>query len=150
MMGKIGTLIDRLSNTAKAITAIGAACSLIIGLLISITIKVTSIANDFKKAVSVVPIVEQNTAEIVWIKSNYVLRETLDEHIKFIITEIDFMIDETMSRISDGEQLGGRYINRLVYYRDNLSYLSNKQKTLINYIEKVYEKQEFNNSIMKK
>ncbi len=149
-MGKVGKLIDKLSNTAKAITAIGAACSLIIGLLISITIKVTSIANDFKKAVSVVPIVEQNTTEIAWIKSNYVLRETFEEHRKFIITEIDFMIDETMARISNHEQLGGRYINRLVYYRDNLSYLSNKQKTLINYIERVYEKQEFHNSIVEK
>lgn len=149
-MGKVGALVDKLSNTAKAITAIGAACSLIIGLLISITIKVTSIANDFKKAVSVVPIVEQNTTEIAWIKSNYVLRETFEEHRKFIITEIDFMVDETMTRISNGEQLGGRYINRLVYYRDNLSYLSNKQKTLINYIERVYEKQEFHNSIIEK
>lgn len=149
-MGKVGKLIDKLSNTAKAITAIGAACSLIIGLLISIAIKVTSIANDFKKAVSVVPIVEQNTTEIAWIKSNYVLREAFEEHRKFIITEIDFIIDETMTRISNHERLGGRYINRLVYYRDNLSYLSNKQKTLINYIERVYEKQEFDDSMIQK
>lgn len=142
-MSKIRNWLNELTNTAKMITAISSACGVIIGLLAWITVKVTDISSDFKKAVSVVPIVEQNTRDIAEIRSTYVMGNKFDEHQKFIITEIDMMIDDTMQRISNKQYLGMKYVNRLIYYRDNLTFLSNKQKQLIDYIEKVADKQTY-------
>ena len=141
-MTKFKQFILDLSSTAKAITAIIGACSVIIGLLLSITIKVTSIANDFNKAVAVVPIVERHTKDIEGFKKGYVIRNDFDEHRRFVITEIDVMIDDTMRRVENNQKLGTRYVSRLIYYRDNLSFLSNKQISMINVIEKFYNKQE--------
>lgn len=148
-MSKIRSWWNELTNLAKGLTAIAGACGVIIGLLGWITIKVTSISSDFKKAVAVVPIVEQHTKDISKIKSDYVLRDSFDEHRKFIITEIDLIIDDTMDRVSKGEYLGTRYVSRLVYYRDNLSFLTSKQKSMIDTIERVYNKQEFRKELTK-
>ena len=133
-----------LTSVAKGITALASACLVIIGLLGWITVKVTSISDNFKKAVAVVPVVEQHTRDISIIKSDYVKSDQLREHEKFMITEIDLMIDDSMSRLVNGDYLGTRYVSRLVYYRDNLSFLTSKQKSMINTIEKAYDKQEFN------
>lgn len=149
-MSKIKNWLNELTNTAKMVTAISSACGVIIGLLAWITIKVTDISSDFKKAVSVVPVVEQNTRDINEIKATYVMATQFDEHRKFIITEIDMMIDDTLQRISNKQYLGMKYINRLTYYRDNFSFLSNKQKQLIDYIEKVADKQFIDNLNNKK
>lgn len=148
-MSKIRSWWNELTNLAKGLTAIAGACGVIIGLLGWITIKVTSISSDFKKAVAVVPIVEQHTKDISKIKSDYVLRDSFDEHRKFIITEIDLIIDDTMDRVTKGEYLGTRYVSRLVYYRDNLSFLTSKQKSMIDTIERVYNKQEFHRELTK-
>lgn len=148
-MSKIRSWWNELTNLAKGLTAIAGACGVIIGLLGWITIKVTSISSDFKKAVAVVPIVEQHTKDISKIKSDYVLRDSFDEHRKFIITEIDSIIDDEMDRVSKGEYLGTRYVSRLVYYRDNLSFLTSKQKSMIDTIERVYNKQEFHRELTK-
>lgn len=147
-MSKMKKWWSDLTNVAKAITALAGACGVIIGLLTWITVKVTSISSDFKKAVAVVPIVEQHTKDINGIKANYVLLEQFDEHRKFLVTEIGLMIDDTMDRVAKGEYLGTRYVSRLVYYRDNLSFLSSKQKSMINTIERVYDKQEFNRKLI--
>lgn len=146
-MSKIKNWLNELTNTAKMITAISSACGIIIGLLTWITVKVTTISSDFKKAVSVVPIVEQNTRDIEDIKNNYVMGNKFDEHQKFIITEIDMMIDDTMQRIANNQYLGMKYVNRLIYYRDNLTFLSNKQKQLIDYIERKADKQTVDSNI---
>lgn len=142
-MSKMKKWWDELTNVAKGITVLAAACGVIISLLTWITVKVTSISSDFKKAVAVVPIVEQHTKDIDGIKTNYVLLDQFEEHRRFIITEIDLMIDDTMNRVANGEYLGTRHVSRLVYYRDNLSFLSSKQISMINTIEKVYNQQEF-------
>lgn len=142
-MSKMKKWWDELTNVAKMITALAGACGVIIGLLTWITVKVTTISSDFKKAVAVVPIVEQHTDEISKIKNDYVLRDSFEEHKRFIITEIDLMIDDTMDMVVEGKYLGTRYVSRLVYYRDNLSFLTSKQRSMINTIERVYNQQEF-------
>lgn len=138
---KIKEFIDKLTDTAKIITALSGACVVIIGLLSWISIKITTISSDFKKAVAIVPTVEQNTRDIADIRSNYVIASKFEEHQKFIITEIDVIIDECSERISQKLSLDMKKVNKLIYYRDNLNFLSNKQKNIINFIEKTADRQ---------
>lgn len=144
-MGRLKSWTEKLTTTAKVISALTVISSTIIGLLTFITVKVTMISTEFKKAVAIVPIVEQNTRDIADLKisfrDNAIIANKLEEQQKYIVTEIDMMIDDSYNRIVNKQPLGMKYVNRLVYYRDNLTFLSNKQKMLINHIERVADKQ---------
>ncbi len=133
--------INELTNTARIITALSGACIVIIGLLGWISLKITNISTDFRKAVAIVPVVEQNTKDIADIKNNYVIASKFEEHQKFVITEIDTMIDECNDKIIRKKPLNTSKVNKLIYYRDNLNFLTYKQKKVINYIEKIADRQ---------
>lgn len=144
-MGRLKSWTEKLTTTAKIVSALMTIGGAIIGLLTFITVKITFISTEFKKAVAIVPIVEQNTRDIADLKisfrDNAIIANKLEEQQKYIVTEIDMMIDDSYNRIINKQPLGMRYVNKLIYYRDNLTFLSNKQKMLINHIEKVADKQ---------
>ena len=145
-------IISKITEVSKTFIAITSAIGVIISMLGWITIKVTSIANDFKSAVSVVPIVKAQSIELDYIKNNYILSATYYKDMNeikqvYILSEIDFMITASLSRMYKKLPLGASYVNKLVFYRDNLSFLSNQQINNINRIEDAYRKQEVRGDI---
>ena len=145
-------IISKITEVSKTFIAITSAIGVIISMLGWITIKVTSIANDFKSAVSVVPIVKAQSIELDYIKNNYILSSTYYKDMNeikqvYILSEIDFMITASLSRMYKKLPLGASYVNKLVFYRDNLSFLSNQQINNINRIEDAYRKQEVRGDI---
>lgn len=139
-------LIKKITEFSKISLTIFGFCSTVLSVLIWIGVKVSSISEDFKRAVSVVPIVESNSRDIEYIKQKYTLIDNYNQDMdeikqKYILTEIDFMINETLTRIYKKQNIGMVYVNRLIFYKNNLTFLTNQQINNINYIEKVAEKQ---------
>lgn len=139
-------IIKKVAEFSRISLAIFGFGSTVLSVLIWIGVKVSTISSDFRKVVSLVPIVESNTHEIEYIKQKYTLADEYKRDIdeikqKYILTEIDFMINETLNRIYKKQNIGMVYVNRLVFYRNNLGFLTNQQINNINYIEKVAEKQ---------
>lgn len=142
----MSNILKKITEFSKMSMAIFGFGSTVISVLIWIGVQVSNISQDFKKAVSIVPVVEQNTKDIDYIKQRYLMAEDYKKDIneieqKYILTEIDFMINETLTRIYRKQNIGMVDVNRLIFYKNNLSFLTNQQINNINYIERVADKQ---------
>lgn len=145
-------MIKKIAEFSKISLAIFGFCSTALSVLIWIGVKVSTISGDFRRVVSLIPVVESNTNEIESIKRKYALIDTYNKDMdeikqKYILTEVDFLINETLSRIYKKEHIGMVYVNRLIYYKKNLSFLTNQQISHIEYIERVAEKQQRDYSV---
>lgn len=134
-------LITKLTEASKVVVAISSAIGVIISLLGWISIQIYSFSSSFKKAIELIPVVEQNSLDIKEIKKNYMSysdhRVDISEiQQKYIITEIDALINIATYKLSINDNSVVPIVNRLVFYRDNLSFLTNQQINNINYIEK--------------
>lgn len=99
-------------------------------------------AEDAKKNADAI---EKNRKAIEEIRVSYTPLEEHLEHEKFIITQIDLEIDETMQRVAEGKYVGTRYVNTLKYYYDTFDFLTSKQKSMIETIIRYYDRQEMRN-----
>ena len=134
-------LITKLTEASKVVVAISSAIGVIISLLGWISIQIYSFSASFKKAIELIPVVEQNSLDIKEIKKNYMSyrdhRADISEiQQKYIVTEIDALINIATYKLSINDNSVVHIVNRLVFYRDNLSFLTNQQINSINYIEK--------------
>lgn len=107
--------------------------------------KVDVFMKKFENTVNAAEQVSLNKTEIEKIKKEYTPLTMHDEHTKYIITQIDLEIDETMERVSEKKYVGTRYANTLKYYYDSFSFLTSKQRSMIDVILKYYERQELRN-----
>lgn len=137
-------IVQRITEMSKTVVAISGAITTIIGLLGWIGFQTYKISSDFKKAVAIVPVVEQHSKDIEQLKQDvritYNTVAILDDHTKFIITELDDMIDICAKHVAENQDLDMNIVNKLLYYRDNLNIISNKQKRLINSIERAADR----------
>jgi hypothetical protein len=112
--------LRNIESTTKTIAVIITSVGIICGLLLKITFGIVNINKIMEKMAISIPLV--------------------DEHSKFVETEIDYMIENCMTTIAKGEPIQKNYLDKLLIYRDTLPLSVNyKQKMNINYIEQ-YEK----------
>lgn len=146
-MGKFTNKWKELSDFIKTSTII-IGCFLALGSgMLNYYKKFDEFVEKVDKVVEKSSQIEENRKAIEEIKLNYTPLILYDEHTKFIITQIDLEIDETMSRVAKREYIGTRYVQALKYYYDNFTFLSSKQKSSIEVIMRYYDKQELRNNI---
>lgn len=138
-------LLNKITEASKVVVAVSGAIGVIISLLTWISIQIYSFSNGVKKAIQVIPIVEQNSRDIYDIRKNYILSNEYRQDIneieqKYIVTEIDYLISSALDKLNKNEPLAMVEVNRLVFYRNNLSFLTHQQVNNINYIEKRADK----------
>ena len=112
--------LRNIESTTKTIAVIITSVGIICGLLLKITFGIVNINKIMEKMSISIPLVE--------------------EHSKFVETEIDYMIEHCMTIVAQGGVVPKPELDKLLIYRDTLPLsITYKQKMNINYIEQ-YEK----------
>lgn len=120
-----------------------------VGVISCAVIYVGSQISDVAKTIddynNTIPLVQQLVKDLKAIQEEFKAQEsyrkTVDELKIYTVSEIDWLINDSKFRIQNNSSLGYNYIQRLEYYKDNISFLTLKQKKDIEYILKVYYKQ---------
>lgn len=141
-MKKVMEICKVSGEAAKIIITIFTFFSILGGGIIKLNNAINNVGEDLKAAAKAAVQAEANRLAIEEIKEKYTPLSWHDEHTKFIVTQIDLEIDETMSRVAEGKYIGTRYVNTLRYYYNTLTFLSSKQKSMIETILRYYERQE--------
>lgn len=134
-------ILGLIKDIGGAITGVG----LISGAVIYVGTQINNVANTIQDYNDTIPLVKQLVQDLKTIQEEFKVQEsyrkTVDELKIYTVSEIDWLINDSKFRIQNKLSLGYNYIQRLEYYKDNISFLTLKQKKDIEYILKVYYKQ---------